>query len=41
VLISCEVDNIASANTIEHKGGVLEDVRDTELGAVRRYWIKV
>jgi predicted acetyltransferase len=41
VLIVCEVDNIASAKTIERHGGVLEDVRDTELGAVRRYWIKI
>jgi predicted acetyltransferase len=39
VLIICEVDNIASAKTIEHHGGVLEAVRDTELGATRRYWI--
>jgi predicted acetyltransferase len=41
VLIICEVDNIASAKTIERHGGVLEDVRDTELGTVRRYWIKI
>lgn len=41
VLIICEAHNIASARTIEHNGGVLEDVRDTELGAVRRYWIKI
>ncbi|MCX5316138.1 GNAT family N-acetyltransferase [Streptomyces sp. NBC_00154] len=41
VLIICEVDNIASVKTITNHGGVLEDVRDTELGAVRRYWIKV
>jgi predicted acetyltransferase len=41
VLITCEVDNIASVKTIEHQGGVLEDVRDTELSAVRRYWIKI
>ncbi len=39
VLITCEVDNIASARTIEHHGAVLEDVRDTELGPVRRYWV--
>lgn len=39
VLVVCEVDNIASAKTIEHHGGVLEEVRETELGAVRRYWI--
>ena len=41
VLITCEVDNIASVKTIERHGGVLEDVRDTELGTVRRYWIKI
>ncbi|MEV4658580.1 GNAT family N-acetyltransferase [Micromonospora sp. NPDC049301] len=39
VLVTCEVDNIASAKTIERNGGVLEDIRDTEAGAVRRYWI--
>ena len=41
VLILCAADNIASAKTIEHHDGVLEDVRDTELGRVRRYWIKI
>ncbi|WP_231925194.1 GNAT family N-acetyltransferase [Micromonospora purpureochromogenes] len=41
VLITCEVDNIGSAKTIEHHGGVLEDVRDTEPGTARRYWIKL
>ena len=41
VLIICEVNNIASAKTIERYGGVLEDVRDTELGTMRRYWIKI
>jgi predicted acetyltransferase len=40
VLIVCEVDNAASVKTIERHGGVLEGVRVTELGAVRRYWIK-
>lgn len=39
VLIACGVNNLASAKTIEHHGGVLEDVRDTELGTIRRYWI--
>jgi predicted acetyltransferase len=41
VLIICAVDNIASARTIEHHGGALEDIRDTESGTVRRYWIKL
>lgn len=39
VLIVCAVENVASARTIEHHGGTLEDVRDTELGPARRYWI--
>ncbi|MEJ3748512.1 GNAT family N-acetyltransferase [Actinomycetes bacterium KLBMP 9797] len=39
VLIACAVDNIASAKTIEHHGGVLEGVRDTERGTLRHYWI--
>jgi predicted acetyltransferase len=41
VLITCAADNVASARTIEHHGGVLEDVRDTELGLVRRYWVEL
>ncbi|WP_327414135.1 GNAT family N-acetyltransferase [Streptomyces sp. NBC_01233] len=39
VLIVCKADNLASVKTIEHQGGVLEGVRDTEHGPVRRYWI--
>lgn len=40
VLITCAKDNVASACTIEHWGGDLEDVRETpDHGAVRRYWI--
>jgi predicted acetyltransferase len=39
VLITCDDDNAASARTIERNDGVLEDVRDTELGRTRRYWI--
>ena len=39
VLVTCEQHNTASARTIEHHGGTLEDIRDTELGTVRRYWI--
>ncbi|MGW5275889.1 GNAT family N-acetyltransferase [Streptomyces sp. NPDC004044] len=41
VLIVSEVDNLASVRTIEHQGGVLEGIRDTEHGTVRRYWIKI
>jgi predicted acetyltransferase len=39
VLLTCTVDNPASARVIERAGGVLEDVRDTWLGRSRRYWI--
>ncbi|MFB6704932.1 GNAT family N-acetyltransferase [Streptomyces sp. NPDC056333] len=40
VLIVCSVDNLASVKTIEHQGGVLEGIRDTERGPVRRHRIK-
>lgn len=40
VLVACDDDNIASARTVERHGGTLEDVRDTELGRIRRYWIR-
>ncbi|MEV4947769.1 GNAT family N-acetyltransferase [Streptomyces sp. NPDC053755] len=39
LLLTCDDDNIASARTIERNGGVLEDVRQTEIGLKRRYWI--
>ena len=38
VLILCLADNIASARTIERNGGILEAIRDTAHGPVRRYW---
>lgn len=38
-LVTCADHNTASARTIERNGGVLEDVRETELGRTRRYWI--
>jgi predicted acetyltransferase len=41
VLIVCEAGNLASAKTIERHGGVLEDVRDTGHGLMRRYWITI
>jgi predicted acetyltransferase len=41
VQVVCAADNVASAKTIERNGGVLEDVRDTEHGPARRYWIKI
>lgn len=39
VLLTCDEQNLPSARTIEKNGGVLEDVRSTELGLKRRYWI--
>ncbi|MEV4921257.1 GNAT family N-acetyltransferase [Streptomyces roseoverticillatus] len=39
VLVTCDDDNVGSARTIESNGGVLEDVRSTEIGVKRRYWI--
>ena len=39
VLILCLADNVASAYTIERNGGVLEGIRNTEHGPVKRYWI--
>jgi predicted acetyltransferase len=39
VLIPCLAANVSSARTIERNGGVLEGVRDTDHGRVRRYWI--
>ena len=34
-LLTCDLDNVASARVIEANGGVLEDVRGTK----RRYWV--
>lgn len=39
VLITCRVDNEASARTIEKAGGVFEDIRGSGHDEVRRYWI--
>lgn len=39
VLLTCDESNLGSRRVIEGAGGVLEDVRDTELGRTRRYWI--
>jgi predicted acetyltransferase len=39
VLVTCDDDNIGSARSIERNGGVLEDVRSTDAGIKRRYWI--
>jgi len=38
-LLVCAVDNLASAKTIEHCGGVLESITVSKFGPVRRYWI--
>jgi predicted acetyltransferase len=40
VLLVCADGNTASAAMIERSGGVLEDVRATESGLARRYWIE-
>jgi predicted acetyltransferase len=39
VLLVCAAGNIASARTIERRGGVLEKIQDTTHGPMRRYWI--
>ncbi|MDY7090445.1 MAG: GNAT family N-acetyltransferase [Actinomycetota bacterium] len=39
VLIPCLAGNLASARTIESRGGVLEEIWQTDHGPVRRYWI--
>ncbi|WP_229072622.1 GNAT family N-acetyltransferase [Actinoplanes sp. DH11] len=39
VMISCDVTNAVSARLIERHGGVFDDVRDSEIGTVKRYWI--
>ena len=41
LLAVCALDNLASAKTIERRGGVLEDIRDTNFGPARRYWIEL
>jgi predicted acetyltransferase len=41
-LVTCDVDNVVSAAVIEHCGGVLEGVAETEDGSPpkRRYWVE-
>ena len=39
LLITCDDSNVASQAVIEGAGGVLEDIRETELGTTRRYWV--
>jgi predicted acetyltransferase len=41
VLVTCNVDNEGSRRTIERNGGELEDIRDTDIGRLRRYWISL
>jgi predicted acetyltransferase len=41
VLVTCNVGNEGSRRTIERNGGRLEDIRDTEIGRLRRYWISL
>ncbi|MFI5693860.1 GNAT family N-acetyltransferase [Kribbella sp. NPDC051586] len=41
LLLVCADGNLASAKTIEHNGGVLDEIRRTEQGSVRRYWIEL
>ena len=38
-LLVCAVDNLASASTIERRGGVLESISGSRFGPIRRYWI--
>jgi predicted acetyltransferase len=41
VLMPCLADNTPSARTIERNGGLLEEIRNTDHGPVRRYWINL
>ena len=39
LLVVCADNNVVSAKTIERCGGILKDVRMTDLHLARRYWI--
>lgn len=39
VLLVCAADNNASAKTVEHNGGILEQLEPADHVPVRRYWI--
>ena len=41
VLVTCDDTNLGSQRVIEANGGVLEDVRSTQLGRTRRYWLEL
>ncbi len=40
-LLTCEVDNVASARTIERCGGVLEDIVHAGDATIWRYWVSL
>ena len=40
-MVTCDVDNIGSARTIEKNGGVLASIVDTEKGKGKIYWIQI
>jgi predicted acetyltransferase len=40
VLITCDDGNAASARTIEHNGGILENIVEEGEARTRRYWIQ-
>jgi predicted acetyltransferase len=41
VLVTCDVDNIASAQTILKNGGELDSEGENERGPFQRYWIQL
>ena len=41
VMVACVDGNLGSQRVIEGNGGVLEDIRDSDLGRMRRYWIEL
>ncbi|WP_420323152.1 GNAT family N-acetyltransferase [Kribbella catacumbae] len=41
VMLVCAADNPASAKTIEHNGGVLEEAGQPDHSSVLRYWIQL
>jgi len=41
VLLTCDADNIASAKTIKHYGGILENEVPEDGELIQRYWIEL
>ena len=41
LLVVCEMDNAASAKTIEANGGVLDDDAGSDSAGLRRYWVEI